>query len=219
MSTPHSDTPLAFASNQTIFLAGDRARLLRVVEGVVRLDRDSGSTRQPVQLALPGDLVGTEALCGRSYQFSASAFTPCRLQVLPEESEAASAALLQQALLQNLGRSQDMTLLRTGSVLQRLSHLLALLGLEHAARKAGLDGRADAVRQALPTLREVALLIDAKTETVCRALAQLLPPRSRKSGPAPSMPPDRAQTRTDRLLSGRAVPGWAANSCPIGVAA
>lgn len=214
-----SDASLAFAGNQTIFLAGDRAGLWRVVEGAVRLDRASGPNRQPVQLALPGDLIGTEALCGRPYQFSASAFTHCRLQALPAESEAARAALLQQALLQNLGRSQDMTLLRTGSVLQRLSHLLSLLGLEHAARKAGLDGRADAVRQALPTLREMALLIDAKTETVCRALAQLLPPRSRKSGPARSTPLDWAPAVAARPVSGRAVPGWAANSGPVGVAA
>ncbi len=205
---------LAFASNQNIFLAGDAGTVWRVVEGAVRLDRDSGSTRQPVQLALPGDLVGTEALCGQSYQFSASALTRCRLEALPAGSDAARAALLQQALLQNLGRSQDMALLRTGSVLQRLSHLLTLLGLEHAVRKTGVAGCADTVRQSLPALREMALLIDAKTETVCRALAQLLPPRSKKGGPVRTTPLDWAQAGAGRLVA-----TWAANSGPIGVAA
>lgn len=176
---------LACASNQSIFLAGTSGPVWRVVQGVVRLDRDCGPIRQPVQLALPGDLVGIEALCGQPYQLSASAFTRCRLEPLRPGSDAAPEPLWQQALLQHLGRSQDMAQLRTGSVLQRLSHLLNLMGLERAMHEAGRLGQADAVRQALPTLREVALLVDAKTETVCRALAQLLPPRSRKGGPPP----------------------------------
>lgn len=173
----------ACASNQSIFLAGESGPVWRVVAGVVRLDHDHGPVRQPVQLALPGDLIGTEALCGQPYQLSASAFTDCRLEPVCPAADAPPAPLLQQALLQQLGRSQDMALLRTGSVLQRLTHLLGLMGLDRAVREAGRLGQADAVRQALPTLREVALLVDAKTETVCRALAQLLPPRSRKGGP------------------------------------
>lgn len=173
----------ACASNQSIFLAGESGPVWRVVAGVVRLDHDHGPVRQPVQLALPGDLIGTEALCGQPYQLSASAFTDCRLEPVRPAADAPPAPLLQQALLQQLGRSQDMALLRTGSVLQRLTHLLGLMGLDRAVREAGRLGQADAVRQALPTLREVALLVDAKTETVCRALAQLLPPRSRKGGP------------------------------------
>ncbi|WP_310568287.1 hypothetical protein [Hydrogenophaga sp.] len=173
----------ACASNQSIFLAGESGPVWRVVAGVVRLDHDHGPIRQPVQLALPGDLIGTEALCGQPYQLSASAFTDCRLEPVRPAADTPPAPLLQQALLQQLGRSQDMALLRTGSVLQRLTHLLGLMGLDRAVREAGRLGQADAVRQALPTLREVALLVDAKTETVCRVLAQLLPPRSRKSGP------------------------------------
>lgn len=171
-------------SNQSIFRAGESGAVWRVVEGVVRLDRDSGPIRQPVQLALPGDLIGTEALCGQPYQFSASAFTRCQLEPVLPGADATPAPLLQQALLQHLDRSQDMAQLRTGSVLQRLSHLLSLLGLDVTNRSRPQVGEADAIRQALPALREVALLVDAKTETVCRGLAQLLPPRSRKSGPA-----------------------------------
>lgn len=171
---------LACASNQPIFLAGESGPVWRVVEGVVRLDRESGPVRQPVQLALPGDLIGAETLCGQPYQFSASAFTACHLVPVRPVSGATPQPLLQQALLQQLDRSLDMAQLRTGSVLQRLTHLLSLMGLERSPNAAG---QADAVRQALPTLREVALLVDAKSETVCRALAQLLPPRSRRRGP------------------------------------
>lgn len=214
MTSTVSSVALACASNQSIFLAGESGPVWRVVEGVVHLDRDSGPIRQPVQLALPGDLIGTETLCGLPYQLSASAFTRCRLEPVRPGSDAAPEPLLQKALLQHLNRSQDMAQLRTGSVLQRLTHLLGLMGLDRAVHEAERMGQADAVREALPALREVALLIDAKTETVCRALAQLLPPRSRKSGPA------RASVR-DWPVAKPAHRGlvWAANAMPMGVAA
>lgn len=215
MTSAASFLALACASNQPIFLAGESGPVWRVVEGVVRLDRESGPIRQPVQLALAGDLIGTEALCGQPYQLSASAFTACRLETVQPAADTAPRPLLQQALLQQLDRSQDMAQLRTGSVLQRLKHLLVLMGLDRALQDAARDGQADTVRQALPTLREVALLVDAKTETVCRALAQLLPPRSRRSGPV------RTPTACGRPTAapGRLVTAWAANATPLGVAA
>lgn len=214
MTSAVSAVVLACASNQSIFLAGESGPVWRVVEGFVRLDRDSGPIRQPVQLALPGDLIGTEALCGRPYQLSASAFTPCRLEPVRPGSQNTPDALLQQALLQQLGRSQDMAQLRTGSVLQRLTHLLGLMGLDRGVHEADRVVPADAVRRSLPTLREMALLVDAKTETVCRALAQLLPPRSRKGGPV------RSAARAWPVASqGRLVTAWAANAEPLGVAA
>jgi CRP-like cAMP-binding protein len=175
-----SDLPLQVCTGQSrIFKSGDFGPLWRVVEGVVRLDRDSGPQRLPVQLALPGDLVGIESLCDLPYQFSATAFKDCQLEQVPVADEAHRQALLRQALLQQQERSHDMATLRTGSVLQRVAHLLQLLGLPWQ----NLTARADAVRAQLPAQRELALVIDAKHETVCRALAQLLPPRSRKGGP------------------------------------
>lgn len=214
MTSSTSCVALACASNQPIFLAGTSGSVWRVIEGVVRLDRGLGADRQPVQLALPGDLFGTEALCGQRYQLSASAFTPCRLVPVRFDAATAPEPLLRQALLQHLDRSQDMARLRTGSVLQRLTHLMALMGLNRAVHEAARVGQADAVRQALPTLREVALLVDAKTETVCRALAQLLPPRSRKSGP-PRAPVRNVQTPASGLRTAL----WTANAVSIGVAA
>lgn len=213
MTSAVSSVALACASNQSIFLAGASGPVWRVVEGVVRLDHDSGPIRQPVQLALPGDLIGAETLCGQPYQLSASAFTRCRLEPVCPDPDAASEPLLQQALLQQLGRSQDMAQLRTGSVLQRLIHLLGLMGLDWRPDHRAPSGEADAIRDALPTLREVAQVVDAKTETVCRALAQLLPPRSRKPGPV------RAVREWSSATPGRLATAWSANAAPLGAAA
>ena len=167
MTSMHSSVERVCTSQQSVFLAGESGPVWRVVQGIVRLDRQSGPVSQPVQLALPGDLIGTEALCGQPYRLGATAFTHCRLEAVPSAADTAPQPLLQQALLQHMNRSQDMAQLRTGSVLQRLAHLLGLLGLEVPPFGRPQMDDADAIRQALPALREVALLVDAKTETVC----------------------------------------------------
>ncbi|MEY4505735.1 MAG: hypothetical protein RL297_313 [Pseudomonadota bacterium] len=200
MSIQSSFVELECASQQSVFLAGESGPVWRVVEGIVRIDRVSGQSHQPVQLALPGDLIGAEALCGQAYQFNAVAFTLCRLQAVRTESKTVSAALMQQALLQHIQRSLDMAQLRSGSVVQRLGHLLSILPRPLIAE----------ARPALPALREVALLVDAKTETVCRVLGQLLPGRGR---PMPS-PSPLAWAKSPPLSN-----AWAANHAPIGVAA
>ncbi len=144
MSVSSSRVELVCASQQSIFLAGESGPVWRVVEGIVRIDRQNGTLRQPVQLALPGDLIGTEALCAQAYQFSAVAFTPCKLEAVRPEPKATAAGLLQQALLQQMTRSLDMAQLRSGSVVQRLGHLLSLMP------------RAENAHQpSLPALREV----------------------------------------------------------------
>lgn len=183
MSTSSSVERSACSDQAGIFKSGDFGGVWRVVHGVVRMDRESGPLRLPVQLALPGDLVGVEALCDLPYQFSASAFTPCRLERVFVRDETHRQALLRQALLQQQRRSQDMANLRTGSVAQRMGHLLGLLGLPWKGLQLESAGASDAVRNALPSLLELSEVVDAKRETVCRVLAQLLPPRSRKGRP------------------------------------
>lgn len=166
---------------ESVFLAGESGPVWRVVEGLVRLDRHVDPLRQPVQLALPGDLIGVESLCGRPYQLSATAFTDCRLARVPLDARHPIETLLQQALLQSQARSQDMAALRTGTVARRLSHLLGLMRADRLPDDISRGGHPDTLRDALPALRDVAQLVDATTETVCRVLAQLLPTRHRKS--------------------------------------
>lgn len=175
-------------SSEPVFQAGETGPLWRLQEGLVRLDRHHGGTRQAVQLALPGDLVGVEALCGRSYQFSAVAFTPSRLERIALHGRSgAREPLLQQALLQTQARCLDMAALRSGTVAQRMAHLLRLLGFDRQAAQRDCDECAHIIRRSLPALREVAHLVDAKTETVCRALALLLPPRHDRGQTQPAV--------------------------------
>jgi hypothetical protein len=178
--------PLTLAAGAPLFAAKAQGGLWRVVSGLVRLDQVGPSGPVLVMLAQAGDLLGFESLCGEPYQLNASAFNEVVLQPLTPVDAAQRQQWLIEAVLQQPQRSHDMARVRTGQVATRLGELLRLLGhapLPGFARSQPLDADADAVRNSLPPLRVLAEVVDAKSETVCRALAQLLPPRSRKSGP------------------------------------
>lgn len=109
---------------------------------------------------------------------------PCTLIPLEPTGEPHRKALIVEALLQQSPRSHTMSVMRTGPVTNRVIAALRLLG--HWPPSGGFDTQSlddDALRESLPPLRDIAELVDAKTETVCRVLAHLLPPRSRKTGP------------------------------------
>ena len=184
----------ALAAGEPLFNAGQSGGLWRVVSGLVRLDQTGPAGPMLVMLAQAGDLLGFESLCGEAYQLNASAFNDVVLQPLQPANADQRQQWLVEAVLQQPQRSHDMARVRTGQVAARLGELLRLLGhlpvplmpaaLPGFARAQPLD--ADAVRNSLPPLRVLAEVVDAKSETVCRALAQLLPPRTKKSGPKPA---------------------------------
>ncbi|WP_157826986.1 cyclic nucleotide-binding domain-containing protein [Macromonas nakdongensis] len=185
MHTLTPSAPVPCRADGVLFAAGAHGPLWRVLSGAVRLDRPGGAEPQLVQLALPGELIGVEALCEQPYAFNAVALTDAALVPVELGDDARRAALMREALLQQQHRSQHMAALRTGAVALRMAQLLALLGLDwRQAASQGWQRSADAIREALPPLRVLAQVVDAKAETVCRALAQLLPPRSKKTGPA-----------------------------------
>lgn len=170
---------------EPVFNAGKAASLWRVQSGVLRLDQHVGDAVQLVMLVLPGDLVGTEALCNEVYTHHAQALTDVVLVPVSASQADVRQQLMVEAILQQPQRSHDMARVRTGSVGARLTALLAVLGhrLPSGFAPGCNEPDGDAIRNSLPPLRVLADVVDAKPETVCRALAQLLPPRARKPGP------------------------------------
>ena len=67
--------------------------------------------------------------------------------------------------------------MRSGAAPVRLGHLLKLLARAFGAGHGALD------RKALPALKDMAQLIDATPETVCRELTRLLPRAARRKAP------------------------------------
>lgn len=162
------------ARGQTLLQAGTLGAVWRVRAGAFRLDRPAREGQTVVHMALPGDLVGVEALCAAPYALTVTAL--CDSVVAPEllVGEASLLATLSAVLLQQQRQSLDMARMRSGTVPMRLGHLLQLL-----ARAAG-GTTGDLARKALPSLKDMAQLIDATHETVCRELNRLLPARPRQ---------------------------------------
>lgn len=140
-----------------LFYEKDTGPVWRLVKGCMRLDRSIGSRTQLVHLALPGDWLGLDVLCGGEYQLQAQALTDCIVE--RAYVDAVNPQLWSKAWLQQQQRLVLMTQLRTGRIPKRLLYLLDLF-----------NQSMNNTPFALPTLREMAEVIDATTETVCRAM-------------------------------------------------
>lgn len=141
--------------------------LWRLESGALRIDSTgTDETETLVRLALPGDVLGMESMLGVPDRFTFRALTVSRL--VPVDPQAGQLpALLEACVITSYQRNRDMVKLRTGSAEERIKGLLRLL--------ASGDGNAgdETAACAVPTLNDIAAIVHAAPETVCRTLASL----------------------------------------------
>jgi CRP-like cAMP-binding protein len=167
------DASIDVRRGQTLLAAGAVGPVWRVTQGVFKLERPSLEGQTLVQLAMPGDLIGVEALCAEPYAFSVVALVNAQAQPQNIGHELARYTTMAQGFLQQQRQTCEMHRLRTGHIAQRLAYLLVVLGKQ-------ADGRVLTVpRKDMPTLKDMARVVDSTFETVCRELNQLLPERKR----------------------------------------
>lgn len=164
-------------SGHLLIEAGQDGPVWRVHSGVLRLERPGQDGTMLVQLALPGDLVGVEALCALPHAYTVSALCTAEIELLEPTGELGYTATLAQAFLQQQRQTLDMMRLRSGSIQQRLAYLLTVLGKDQAGRVHIVE------RNELPTLREMAQIVDSAFETVCRELNALMPRKPKAKTP------------------------------------
>lgn len=153
---------VCLSAGQRLLRSGEFGPLWRVVEGWVVLTHDALDDRQVLGLVGPGELVGLAALRAQPYDADATALLPARL--CPEAGRVSSEQLCMVALTQQVRDARLMASLRTGTVRRRLLCLL-----EHLrAHGQPMD------RKHLPVLKELARLVDATVETVCRTLPEVV---------------------------------------------
>jgi hypothetical protein len=173
--------PIQVNRCQSLLAAGDVGPVWRVTQGVFKLERQGHDGQILVQLAQAGDLIGVESLCAEPYAFTAVALVAAQAQPLVANQDLDRFNTMTQAFMQQQRQTCDMHRLRTGSIVQRLAYLLTVLGKQ-------ADGRVLPVqRKELPTLKEMARVVDATFETVCRELNTLLPERKQQRMQAPSV--------------------------------
>lgn len=136
----------------------------QVLDGMVLVERDVPAARVSLRLVLPGDWVGTEAMCDLSESTQVTALIPSTVQAIAVRRLTVSAVMVRQ----HQQSCDHLLALRTGPVEQRIDYLYALL------QQASAGGQL-----VFPALRHIALLVDAAPETVCRILAPLRPERTR----------------------------------------
>lgn len=197
------------APSTALFHQGDTQGVWRLTSGAIRLVQRSSGQSVLVSVAVPGDLVGYETLLEGPHSFDAITLVASTLIPLEPAGEAHRKALIVEALLQQPPRSHAMAIMRTGPVTARVTAALRLLGYwPPSGWPQAQSINADVLRQSLPPLKDIADLVDAKVETVCRVLAQLLPPRTRKTGPK-----NWAQTAQD--VATRALGGVGGFTSPV----
>ena len=166
---------------QTLTFAGGIGPVWRVTQGVFKLERQGQDGQILVQLAQAGDLIGVESLCAEPYAFTAVALVAAQAKPLAAGQDLDRYTTMTQGFLQQQRQTCEMHRLRTGSIVQRLAYLLTVLGKQ-------ADGRVLTVqRKELPTLKEMARVVDSTFETVCRELNTLLPERKQPRLRVPSV--------------------------------
>lgn len=175
----------------------DLQSLWRLESGALRIDSEApGEARDFVRLALPGDLLGVEHLVGVMDGLLVRAITPTRLVPVVWLEGAPLTQLLMDAVVKGHQRCREVVSLRTGSTTVRIKRLLQMLAHGDEA------GSGEPSACALPTLNDMAAIVNAAPETVCRVLASLRQLDFLQDCSPSSAKHHRLELREHRLLPG-----------------
>ncbi len=152
------------AAGELLCEAGAVGVVWQLESGALRLDSADG---QFMQLVLPGDMIGVELLAATAYAYTARAIVPSSVSYSPLSNDAERRMALLDGLMQQQRRMANLVALRTGPAQDRLKHLLLLM-----APDASAWGEV-AARCVLPTLKDMAAILDTAPETVSRIFANL----------------------------------------------
>lgn len=155
-----------FARGSQVYAVGEAGGALRVLSGVVRLDRETGEGPEFGGLALAGDVIGAETLMFGAYTYSATALSPVVLESWLAGASTDKERKLMLALTASERRMADALALRCGKAVARIRRLLNII-----AGAGSRDGANPLI--VLPRLKDIADITDLKIETVSRTISQL----------------------------------------------
>ncbi len=146
----------------------DLQSLWRLESGALRVDVVGADGNYGFdRLVLPGDVVGIENLVAITDQRMIRALTPSCLRQIHVSNEGQVKGLLVDAFSRIYQRTRELINLRSGSTDARVKRLLLALS------GANLADHSQTAECALPSLSDIAAIVDAAPESVSRALASL----------------------------------------------
>lgn len=184
MTTLPASSELCLDRGETVDVRQTPGALWQVEEGLLLIQGPVDSGAGGWRLAMPGDWLALEDACGFGSAGPGTALVSSRLRAVPEAQQMSSDSLLRRLILQQQRWAGHLMALRSGPVELRIRHLLGLVRQAVGHRRASEPN-------ALPILRDVAMLVDAAPETACRVLTRLKPRRNKPAdrAAAPSRAP------------------------------
>ena len=169
MKKPLPADQLTLDRGQTLpSLLDAQAPMWQVEQGMLLVQGAGAAGDAPWRLALPGDWLNLPGACGIEEGAQVTALLPSRLRTVPQAGLMSRESLLSQLVAQQQRWTLHLIALRSGPVERRIRHVLALT-------RQAMGGARKGASAALPILRDVATLVDAVPETVCRVLVRLQP--------------------------------------------
>lgn len=154
-------------TGDVLFESGGHGSVWLLDSGAIRLDRVDREGPRFMQLVLPGDLMGLELLAAYPYAYTARAIVPSSVRRHALGGDAERRMALIDGLVQQQRRGEDLVRLRSGPAQDRLKHLLLSLA------PADTPWLGHGATCALPTIKDMAAIIDTAPETVSRIFANL----------------------------------------------
>jgi CRP-like cAMP-binding protein len=161
-----------YARGEQVFRAAATVTPCLIVSGALRIDRP-GAEPDDLQLALPGDLIGLEALHGWAPACHVravidSVITPLRRMSDPEWRD-----VLLNALLRRQAQGTCLARLRAGNASERVRRLLLRLGGVGDEGQPTATDRDAPILCDLPSLSDMSAITACAPETVSRVMSSL----------------------------------------------
>lgn len=160
-----------YARGAWVFRAGTMLMPSVVVSGALRINQP-GDDPDHLQLALPGDLIGLEALHAWTLGCDVYAVVDTVIATLRPMSDAQWRETLVNALLRHQSQGTSLGHVRAGSAAQRVCRLLLKLANHGRGMQDQVDLREPVLCQ-LPTLVDMAAITSTAAETVSRVISSL----------------------------------------------
>lgn len=155
--------PRIIEPGEVLYAAGEAGNAWLLREGSIRLDRPGMKQEESfVGLAVKGDVLGAETLLLGAYTFTATALTPCVLELWADNLRQPEPSALLQAITAVERRGAETVALRCGEAVTRVRRLIGVLAAGQPLS-----------RLMLPQLRDMAQMTALTISTVSRILGQM----------------------------------------------
>ena len=164
----------SYRHGEIISRSGELCLAQRILSGIVMIYQEDQSNKHFIRLAITGDIIGIESIYQDVSKFNVIALTNVTCKKVNFDKNKFN--LLTEAYIQQQERMLDTAKLRTSSISDRLGYLIDILAIDIRNSSNTL------YRDQLPSLRDMAFIINSVPETVSRGLSKIIEQKYINSG-------------------------------------